>query len=297
MTALLGGCGDNETTGQPRGERSLNPASASTDVAGEAARQAAGQLQSTQGGTRAPNSPANNPSGSSSASPAQADTARKLIRKGRVSLEVDSLPPAVQQVRNIAFDFGGYVAETQIKSGRYQGRRAQITLKLPNDQFDQATESLRNIGAVQQMNISTEDVTDRLVDLKARIRNQQRLEERLLKLVQERTGKLNQLLRVEKELSRVREQIERLQAQQRQLQKRVAMATLNVELRARSQPDDPTPDRPNVLVQAFQQAWNTFVGIVAGFIASLGWLAPLLFVLALGLKGGKRLWGRFREGD
>ena len=108
-----------------------------------------------------------------------------------------------------------------------------------------------------------------------------RLEQRLLALLAARTGKLEEVLSVERELARVREEIERYEGRLRYLSSRVAMSTLTITVH------EPTPilgNNPgeNPIAAAFRRAWRNFVALVAGLIASLGVMIPLA---ALGILG------------
>ena len=61
-----------------------------------------------------------------------------LIRTGNASIEVRSLDPAIDQVRALAGQMGGFVANTSIQAGDERLRSASIELRIPNDRFDAA---------------------------------------------------------------------------------------------------------------------------------------------------------------
>ena len=138
------------------------------------------------------------------------------------------------------------------------------------------------------MNTSVEDVGEEFVDINARVANAKRLEERLVNLLATRTGKLEDVLAVERELARVREEIERSEGRIRYLKTRAAISTLSVTVH------EPMPilgQNPgdNPIVGAFKQAWRNFVGFVAWLIASLGVLIPLGVVLGGGWYAYRRV--------
>jgi hypothetical protein len=131
-------------------------------------------------------------------------------------------------------------------------------------------------------------VSEEFVDLTARTANARRLEERLLELLATRTGKLQDVLSVERELARVREEIERMEGRLRYLKTRTELSTLSVALHEPPPLVSPNPGR-NPLAEAVREAWRNFVGVLAAGIASLGYLVPVL-VLGWGvLAGGRRL--------
>jgi hypothetical protein len=203
-----------------------------------------------------------------------------LIRTGSASIEVAKLDPAIIKVRELATKLGGYVANSSITGGRDQVRSATLELKIPAAQYDQAISGLGSIGKVEAVNTSVEDVGEEYVDITARVTNAKRLEERLVNLLATRTGKLEDVLAVERELARVREEIERYEGRMRYLRTRAAVSTLSITVH------EPMPilgQNPgdNPIVGALKQAWRNFVGFVAWFIASLGVLIPAGVLLAV----------------
>jgi Domain of unknown function (DUF4349) len=198
---------------------------------------------------------------------------RLIIRTGQASIEVDSLEPAMAALRRVAQRAGGFVADASVQSGRNQLRQATLELKVPSNRFDEVTEGLRPIGRLEFVNVGAEDVSEEFVDLTARVANGHRLEDRLVEMLRTRTGKLADVLSVERELARVREEIERMEGRLRFLQASAQLSTLSVSLH------EPVPivasHGPGPIVEAFREAWRNFVGLLAGAIASLGYLVPV----------------------
>jgi hypothetical protein len=209
-----------------------------------------------------------------------------LIRDGRVSLEVDSLEPAVAEVHALAARLGGYVGGTDTRMGRGQVRSAAVALKVPSDRFDEALSAVRPIGEVESVTISTQDVTEEYVDVGARMENARRLERRLAQILANRTGALKDVLEVERALARVREEIERYEGRLRYLRQHAAMSSLMVHLH------EPAPFMghagESVLGAAFDQAWANFVSLAVLFVHALGFVIPLGVLAAIGWLGVRR---------
>ncbi|HET7460088.1 MAG TPA: DUF4349 domain-containing protein [Longimicrobium sp.] len=232
-------------------------------------QQAAGADQGTAPGAQPPS----NPAAVDSAPP------RMIIRTGTATLQVSKLEPAIARVQQMAQQLGGYVANTSMQGGSDNAREASLEVKLPAARWDQAIAGLRPLGKLESLTTSTEDVGEEYVDVTARMNNARRLEQRLVELLANRTGKLEDVLAVERELARVREEIERYEGRLRYLRSRVSLSTLTVRLH------EPTPvigGRPggNPIVQAFREAWDNFISFIAGLIAVSGWLVPLLAIVA-----------------
>jgi hypothetical protein len=197
-----------------------------------------------------------------------------IVRTGFAGIEVDSLDTAIARVRLLALRVGGFVANTTVQGGRDQARTASLEVKIPSERFDDALTALSPIGKVESVNVNAEDVSEEYVDIAARVENAHRLEARIIQLLANRTGKLQDVLSVEHELARVREEIERYEGRMRFLKTRAAMSTLTIAVHEHAPIILPVAgDGP--IVVAFRDAWRSFVGLVATFIASLGVLIPL----------------------
>ena len=210
-----------------------------------------------------------------------------IIRRGQASVEVKHVQDALTHIRQSAAQAGGFVANASLTSGKEERRSATLELRVPSGQFEALVDALSALGKVESVNSTVQDVGEEYVDIGARASNARRLEARLVEMVATRTGKLSDLLTVERELARVREEIERYDARLRWLEKHTSMSTLELTLH---EPftliDQP---RPGPLAEALALAWQRMVGFVAWCIASLGVLIPLIVVIAGGLVFVRRI--------
>jgi hypothetical protein len=201
-----------------------------------------------------------------------------VIRSGGARIEVDSLDHGVARVRQLVQAIpGAYVADMSMEGGRDQPRRATLQVKVPAPAFDRLIAGLAPLGKVEAVNVTAEDVSEEFVDLTARAANARRLEERLVDLLARRTGKLQDVLAVERELARVREEIERHDGRLRYLRTHAAVSTLAITVH------EPTPllggpRASSPIGEAFRQSWRNFVSLVAALIAVSGVLVPVAVV-------------------
>ena len=209
-----------------------------------------------------------------------------IIRTGQAFIEVEKVDPAILKIRQLAAQSGGYITNSSISGGKDQIRQASIELKIPNTKYDQAVGSLASIGKVETVNSTAQDVGEEFVDVTARVTNARRLEERLIDLLASRTGKLDEVLRVERELARVREEIERYEGRLRYLTARVEMSTLTINIH---EPPPIIEPGKSPIAEAFRRAWQNFVAMLAAVIASLGVLVPI-GVIGIGGLIGYRRW-------
>ncbi len=206
-----------------------------------------------------------------------------IIRNGDASIEVDSLEIAVAAVRQLATRLGGFVGNVSMSTGEYAVRSATIEIKVPSTRFDEAFTGLAPIGKVEHSNSTAEDVGEEFVDVTARVANARRLEQRLVTLLATRTGKLEDVLAVERELARVREQIERYEGRLRYLSTRVETSTLTVTVHEPVPVVNPNPGT-SIIGESFRNMWRNFVRFVAAGIEALGVLVPV------GVLGWAVIW-------
>lgn len=210
-----------------------------------------------------------------------------LIRRGDVTIRVDSIETAMAVLRRLAASLGGSVGNVSITAGDYEVRSATLELRIPSARFDDAMVGVAPVGQVQQSSVTAEDVGEEFTDVSARVKNAQRLESRLVELIATRTGKLEDVLAVERELARVREEIERYAGRLRFLGSRVATSTISVTVSEKAPIVGATPGR-SVIGEAFVQAWRNFVGLVAAAISSLGVVVPVGLVLLALVRSWRR---------
>lgn len=209
-----------------------------------------------------------------------------IIRTGTVSIEVDSVDHAVDQVRALAKSFGGYIGSSSIQRGTETPRTATLMIDVPEERLDGVLGQLTPIGRVETVNMTARDVGEEYVDFGARVANSKREEQQLLTLLATRTGKLKDVLDVEQELASVRGDIEHAEGHLRYLKAHSAMSTIDVTVHEHATVLAEAPGQ-HPIREAVGLAWHNCVGFVAACIASLGVLLPLAL-----LAGGAWVLGR-----
>jgi hypothetical protein len=197
-----------------------------------------------------------------------------LVRHGEASIQVKAIDAAIGSVRQAAARYGGFVANTSLRTGKDEQHSATIELRVPSDKFDGLLASLSELGKVESVSATAEDVAEEYVDLGARAANARRVEARLVELLGTRTGKLSDVLRVEQELARVRMETERYDARIRWLERRASLSSLDVTIHEPLPIIEPQRG-PSPIAEALGEAWSRMIGVAAWSVAALGILIPL----------------------
>ena len=155
---------------------------------------------------------------------------RKLIRNAAVQLEIISFDDAVQKITTLANEERGYVATTNSEKQANGKLRGQVVVKVLPESLDRFLQKVRGLGELKNQTLGTEDVTKAYFDTDARLKNAHVMEQRLIDMLKTKTGKVSDLLQVEKELGRVREEIEKMQGELKYWDSQVQFATVTISL-------------------------------------------------------------------
>lgn len=179
---------------------------------------------------------------------------RKIVRQAHVELEVRDFSETEVSLPRLVEDHGGYLSETSIDrhSGKYLSGRWQA--RIPSSQFQAFLAAVSDLGETRRLTQSALDVTADFVDLEARIKSKQELEDRIVELLKKSAAEISDVLKVEGELARVRSDIEQMQGKLRYLANRAELTT--VDISARELPDDVPPPSPTFLTR-IDAAWST----------------------------------------
>ena len=223
---------------------------------------------------------------------------RQLIYTATVELEVADYDRARSDLTAAARERGGFVSNANERRHTAAGGNyttGTVTYRVPADEYESFLATVNETGTVVSAQQSTEDVTDQLVDLDARLRTLRAQRDRLRELYQ-RANTTEEVLAVERRLSEVQTQIERAEARKASLERRVALSTVTVELR------EPRPGEPpegawydTPLVEAFLASVNGVVVTVRALAVAGAYAAPYLVAFGLppvaGLALAWRRWG------
>ena len=151
-----------------------------------------------------------------------------IAQTARLTLNTSEFDKARPGLDDILKRHRGYFGKLSASSPIGGPRTLEATLRVPAGELESVIVDLKKLGRVESESRTGEEVTQQYVDLEARLSNARNTERRLTDLLRQRTGKLTDVLAVEKEIDRVREEIERMEAESKSLMNRVDFATLNL---------------------------------------------------------------------
>ena len=214
------------------------------------------------------------------------DGERALILTGSVSMRATDPWAVSDRVQAIAVGAGGDVISLS-QSGSAEQRSAMLTIRVPQERFNDALRQIRDIADIEVLSSSVEgkDVTDQFIDLEARLKAKVAEEQRYLALLA-RADKIEDILRIDQVLAQVRTQVEQLTAQLNSIKARTTFSTITVQVipLLAEPPVDPLAYDPSRTLERAFAALSSVLRVAAdAFIWALvfGWLPLTLLGLAM----------------
>lgn len=230
--------------------------------------------------------------------PAPAPPAPMIARAVSLIVVVNNISTARAALDTILTQHHGYAAQLTLDTPENGARSFQASLRVPAPELPAALDALRSLGRVQTETQSGEEVTQQHADLAARLTNARETEQRLREILQQRTGKMEDVLDVEEKISQTRGEIEQMEAEQQALEHRIDFATVDLRLaeqyeaRLSGATASVATRLHNSFIAGLRNAGSSLLGIVL-FIEEAG-PAALLWILILGTPIAL-VWRRYRK--
>jgi hypothetical protein len=247
--------------------------------------------------------------------PAASPAAHYLIRNGSITLTVKrhTLPDAMQRVGTITLGMGGYVLSSYIGSetpwagpvepmmyddqsvdgvksdvapgqvypeGSDAGDVVQygtITVRVPEARFDDAVKRFSALGEVVDLTTSADDVSDQMVDLKARLRHARAVDQQLVGYLDQATN-VKETLAVQDRINENQLVIEQLTAELARMSEITSYGTITVTMHERGVPQPGSIDESDTFWGAFTNSLRLIADGAKASAVALGAALPFLAV-------------------
>jgi hypothetical protein len=254
-------------------------ASPDTDAAGDI-NLVAYQPDSQAGAAEAPQAATQDP----------ARAARKVIHTATLDIVVEQFDDIPARIDELASKNGGFISKANVDTAEGRSRHGTWTIRVPVDRYRAFMNAAGTIGILQRGVEDSREVTAEYYDLESRARNKEREEARLLEHLDQLGGNLQQVLIVEKELSRVRLEVEQIAGQLRVLKDVSALSTVTINV---SEVEEYVPPQSPTFTARVESTWSNSLGaltalgqvFVLAAVALAPWalvaVVPMLLALAI----------------
>ena len=280
---LLTACSGDDAGDSSSDDAGSSGETATAEGGDEAGADALQDLDAAGGGESAAGSAeASAPDAGPLIDPAVAAEGREIISTAEIHLQVDDLATGARRLDRLVARADGFVYGEQ--TDLRQGARTRIVIKVPPSRFHGLLTDLAELGDVATQTISTDDVTDQVVDLDSRISTAEASVFRLRALLAEATV-VPDIANIENQLLQRETELERLRGQRRTIENQVSLATITAVLRSErtTPPPPPQPEEPQAgFFDGLHGGASALKTFAVGASAVAGALLPWLPLLALG---------------
>jgi Domain of unknown function (DUF4349) len=214
-----------------------------------------------------------------------------IIRTVTISLTVESVTDGATWIRDLAARKSGFVFSSNTYV-RDESEFAQMTIRVPASELDSTVRELREHQLVIQVDSeesTSQDVSQEYVDNESRLVALEETQRRFLALLSD-ADTVDDILRIESELTNIRTQIETIKGRQNYLDQMTSMSTVTITLHAENTNPIDADQEKNFIARIFGDSWDSASGVIEGILAGtitigiIG-LAILPFALILYLIG------------
>lgn len=219
-----------------------------------------------------------------------------IIKNGSLALQVADIDAALNAAAQQVTALGGYAGGSD-RSGDGDSAQATVTFRIPAARWDDALAGLRGLGEkILTERYSTDDVTAQVVDLGARIRNLETTET-AFQAIMDRAVDIDDVLKVQAELTKVRGEIEQLAGQKTSLEAQAAFSTLSVTFALKPNPVLVSQEQFDPAVEV-NEASASLVSVLQGLATAGIWFGivwlPILLTLGILTAIGVLVFRRVR---
>ena len=217
---------------------------------------------------------------------------KKIIKDGRLGLQVKSLQAAKKDIDSLVKAAGGYYANENLKNSDNESGY-ELTIRIPVVNFDKFVNSAESgNNKVLYKEISARDVTEEFVDLTTRLNSKRNALGRYMEIMK-KANKVKDIVELEEAIRNLQEEIESSEGKLRYLNDCVNYSTLNLTI---STEKDFTyrPAKRDSFIEKFKETvaegWFGLIDFILGLFGLWPFLfliVPLYFVIRRWIKKRK----------
>ncbi len=226
-------------------------------------------------------------------SKAQGD--RQIIQDATIDLRIQSgtFDDVYSKALAVAQRWDGYLLSSHAGNPTQDSiQSGTLVVRVPAKNYADALQAFRGLGTATQIQVTSQDVSEEFVDLRARLRNQQAQQAFLLDLMR-RAQTIQDSINVQNQLSQVTQEIERISGRLRFLETRTDFSTITLNLFVVAPPaakaHQPSLWEQSGIADAVKTAARMSANVVGGMIIVLGFVLPFALLVALGVGAWRLL--------
>lgn len=194
-------------------------------------------------------------------SPNNLESERFIIRNANLSLETENIQKIMQQITDVAKLSGGYVVNSKFSQANQADEygAAEISIRVPAISLESSLKQLKSLATkVLYEEVNGEDITDKYVDLKSKIKNLQASSAQLISIMAG-AKQIKDILNIQKQLSDTQGQIDFLEGYLNYYDQSKAYSLISIKISMKPRPVVTTPKERWQLIKVIKNSYNDLV--------------------------------------
>ena len=218
----------------------------------------------------------------------------KIIKNAKIRFQVKDYAKSKPEIDRIIKKYSGYCSY-EVESNTDSSLQDTITIRVPYENFEALVkELLVHAIYIDSKTITAEDVTEKFIDLEARLKAKKEVEKRYYEILRQAKN-VEEILNVESELAKMREDIEAMEGKLRYLSDQVVYSSIELSyyqtLETVAPPPLPKPSFFRELWLGMKNGGRTLKGFIIGLVS----IWPFLFIIFIIYIVIKRHWAKTKK--
>lgn len=221
---------------------------------------------------------------------------RKIIRNADISMEVKNIKSSLFQIEMSVENKGGYVAGLNMQKMPRQ-ITTDLVLKVPTKELKNLLlEVDKEALNVDYRKIKSQDVTEEMVDITARLKTKKEVHNRYTNILRHQAKSIEDVIYAEEQIRKLTEEIEAKEGRLAYLSHQTSLSTIKIKMYQKTALEDipiltaSTPSFFTTFIENASMGWDTVLIFVLEFVK----LWPLWLILIVFGIQRKKIWRRFR---
>lgn len=155
----------------------------------------------------------------------QSGSERFIVKSASVALKTGDVSQAAADIISLVVELEGIVQSNNQNSNG----RINLHVKIPADILESFVSGLSAYGDVIRKSISSEDVTEQMIDVNAKLSNLLLLKAKYLEILKG-TSSVSDTIEIQKELTKIQIEIDSIEGRRKSLVKRVNLSSVQISL-------------------------------------------------------------------
>ena len=152
---------------------------------------------------------------------------RKQIQTAAITVETNVFSATEKRLTETVAANGGMIESSQVSTNSDGRKSGRFVIRVPQEKLTETVTSLSSLADCKLLSrsVNAQDVTEEYIDVNARLENL-RLQEQRLRQLLEKASTVEEIMKIESEITKVRTQLDSTTGRLKNLSSRIALSTI-----------------------------------------------------------------------